>query len=146
MAFETISSEKTNVHPLIESYSLNMTFVADAVMPLGTVVKLKTDGEVGKVAAATDLPLGVVVTPNKAIGGKVTVQTNFCVHKLVTAGEDIDAGDLLSVTGHETDGTPTVAVAGPADVVYGIALGAFLNNATGYMGVYRMPYALPAAP
>lgn len=137
MSFETITPEVKNVHPLIESYSLNMSFLGDAILGLGAVVKLKSDGQVGAVTVATDHPFATVVAPNKAIAGRVTVQTNFCIHKYFRADGAVTCGNLLSVTGHHTDGVPKMKVAVTTNYVYAQALETVADTAYGYCGVFR---------
>lgn len=140
MAFETISIEKENVTPLVESYSLNTSFVCDAIVATGAIVKLKTNGEVTPVAASTDVTFGVVVCGNKEIGQKVTVQTNFSAVVIGKASAAVAVNDEVAVTGYDNVlALGTYAPAANGDYMTGVALSAGALNARVRIGIYRQP-------
>ncbi len=137
---ETLSSAKKNPLPLVESYSLNKGFVCDTVVNEGAIVKLKVNGEVTPVTAVTDKVLGVVVVGNKAISGKVTVQTNFSAIAVGQSDAATAIADEVACSGIDGGTLKTkykVAVA--TNVIVGTVLVGGANLAEVVIGIHRQP-------
>lgn len=141
MSFETISPEKKNVLPLVESYSINKSFICDSTVVLGQAVKLNTDGTVTPVTAATDVPIGIVVAPNRADDTRITVQTFFSAVVLGVADSTVTTGNVVAITGN-TAGANKFKTAIATYFVVGIALTTATNTNAVYVGLLRSPYLM----
>lgn len=127
-----------------ESYSLNFSYVSQAILPKGALVKL--DPATGEVLAATAADaFGILTVGCKAIGEKVTVQTQFNAEVIGQADVAVTLGAKLCTTGIDATTKRTkykIAVAG--NTVVGTALSAGADTAEITVGVLRTFYTLPA--
>lgn len=130
----TLDKSPKTRFPLKDYEAINITFPTDDTdVRVGTAVKLLSTGKVERVAAATDLPIGVTITHNStygtggstsaASGAGVTVQTNFKGVVCMRATAAVAVGAEVAVSGYDSateNSNVTTAVA--TNVVFGIAL------------------------
>ncbi|CAB4185069.1 hypothetical protein UFOVP1492_126 [uncultured Caudovirales phage] len=141
MAFETISPEKANVIPYSEDGTINRCHVSDTVLYKGAIVKLLSTDKVALVAAVTDVPYGVVIVPNRAVGEEVTVQTYFAAVCEGQADAAVTRGNLLAVSGFDaTTKKADYKVAVATNFVSAFALTTAADNAALTVGILRAPY------
>jgi len=78
--------------------SVDVSFTINEEVPLGTPVKVTGDNTVGKVTAATDMPIGIVLnTETKSDRIIAVVKTQFMAIKRAEAtGGAVVAGDKLN--------------------------------------------------
>lgn len=125
---------------LTESYSINLGFVCKDVLPAGAVVTLEADGEVSAFKG-TGLPLGILEVGCENANEGVTVQTQFVADVIGKADGDIEAGEQVSVTGHDTTNGRTLTkykVAEADTYVIGLALSSASDGEEVRVGVYRV--------
>lgn len=127
-----------------ESYAIAHSFSCDAIVKKGQLVKLKSNGDVTPVTAATDIPVGVVVVGNAAVDTDVTVQTIFSAIMTALADGTVDEGNTLACTGHTTN-VPKFAVGVTTSVISAIALTGATTGLAITVGVLRTPYLMTVA-
>jgi hypothetical protein len=85
--------------------SIDMSFTATELLPEGCQVKLTGDMVVGKVAAATDSPIGIVALSEDKIDRKrVLVKTQFMAVARAKASGAVTAGNYLNAASLNADG------------------------------------------
>jgi len=127
--------------PYQEDKSLDIGFDCDAKLEKGAIVKLSSDGDVDAIAAATDLPLGVVSVGNSAAGEKLTVKTGFvAVSKVIIDTDDVVIGDKLSFTAWDaTNKLTKVKKSLTTNYISAIALTAGGDTDEIMVGILRTP-------
>lgn len=125
-----------------ENESIDIGHVCDtALVPLGTVVKLKTNGEVTPVTAVTDQPYGVLSVGCKAIGDKVTVKTPFVAVVVGESSGTTAVNDDVAAQALNSGGTlMKYKTALETNWVIGKVLVGGANAAEIRVGIYRNPY------
>jgi hypothetical protein len=119
----TLSSTTRNAIPYNEEGSkFSYGAVADAILPVGTVVSLLSTGKVAAVTAYTDVQIGVVIVPNTVAGGMVTVQTKFTTVVNAVADGTVAIGAVVDATGNNGSGVPKFKATATGGNACGIAL------------------------
>lgn len=119
-----------------ESYSLNISFVSDAILPKGSLVRLLSTGHVS--AATNADAFGIVTVGCKAVGEKVTVQTQFNTELVGKADGAVAIGDLLTTTGYDaTAELSKYKVAATTNLIVAVALSAGADTEEVVVGVLR---------
>jgi hypothetical protein len=143
----TIDNASPAKLPIKEGQLIAIAFPTDATnLKEGAVVKLLNTGKVAVVAAATDVPVGIVEVFNDKYkdAATVTVRTHFqAIAKCLVDTTTTAIGDLVSVTGWDaTAYKATVAPATAGDFVYGIALTGGDDTDPIDVGILRVPFRL----
>lgn len=123
-----------------ESWPLAFGFPAASDVSLGQLVVLKDTGEVDKLAASTDRPLGVVVKAGKT-GERATVLTPFSAELVATADVDITLGQEVSFGSYDAATfSDKYKPSAANDFVAGIALSDALAGEDVVIGILRSTY------
>lgn len=119
----TLSSTTRNAIPYNdEDCKFSYGAIADAILPVGTIVKLLSTGKVAAVTAYTDVQLGVVIVPNTVAGGYLTVQTKFTTVVVGVADSTVAVGAVVDATGNNGSGIPKFKATAAGGNAIGIAL------------------------
>lgn len=124
-----------------ESWSICEGFDCNAPASVGTIVKFVGDGNVAPIAAASDVPFGIITSGCTEANSPVTVQTQFNALVRGKAGAAITAGDELAATGVETVNGQVItkyAKATTGQYISGIAMNTAANAGDVWVGVMRV--------
>ena len=136
----TLGTKPTIKVVMEESYALAVGFVAASDLTRGQVVKLKTDGTVDKIAALTDMPIGVVTVAAKT-GERATVQTSFAAIVKGEASGSVTTSNALAVESFNvTNKRDEYKVAIATNVVSAIALSDAADGVELEVGILRTPF------
>lgn len=112
-----------------------------ASMPTGTIVKLNTgNGKLEAVAAATDVPFGVLEVGSSAVDDHVTVKTQFsAIARAKAGGSALTKGDRLAAQSLDgTSGLMVYAAAAATHYTVAVALEDASANAELYVGILKV--------
>lgn len=142
MAITTIGNSSKTVVFFEDSKGIGYTFPAAAALPKGVPVKLGTDGRVSAVAAATDIPIGMISTGSKDADETVTVLTAFvAVVKGKASGAGVDAGVEVAATALDAaDDLVDYAVAAATHRVSGVVLEGGADGEEILVGLFGQAY------
>ena len=141
-AITTLGAKTVKDITVEESYLIAIKRTADdADMRRGRIVTLDSDGEVSLVSAATEYPLGMVVSGGEAVGDTVTIATPFYAIIRAKASGAVAIGDRLACNGQDsgTDKLSTFIVAVATNYVSAVALTAGADEAEITVGLLRTP-------
>jgi len=141
---DTLGTTRKSIIKKEEMYALNHGFIAKGAITdeyeRGQVVKLDTaTGEVEPIAAAADVPFGVLTAGGKG-GDRVTVQTNYSIIMNTKADGVVAMGDELSASGVDADAVNTFKTSVAGDTVMARALGVAADGEWVLVGVTRSTY------
>lgn len=139
MSFSTLGADTVRIFKKEESYCITEGYTASAAMQKGAVVKLNTTtNEVEPIAAATDLPFGVLTVGCNAAGEKVTVITQFSAISKVQLTANVALGAKLTANGYDTSTKyAKAATSATTQTVFAIALEAGSTSDVILVGVLR---------
>ena len=138
----TLGTVKTTVVTKEESYAIAHSFTSNEALTKGTPVKLRTDGKIEKCGAATDKPIGIVVSGCKAANSIVTVQTEFAAIMNASADAALTTGDLVSATGVDGNDVAKFKKSVATNYICGVALNAAADTEGVEVGILRTSYLL----
>jgi hypothetical protein len=115
-AINTLTSTRKNkVVVIADQGKVSRSFVCDAVLDNGTIVKLLSTGKVAVTAAATDVVLGVVTAGNKTAGDSVTVHLVGSAIVRGIASGTVAVGGVVDANGYDATNKLTTFVATTAN-------------------------------
>jgi hypothetical protein len=142
---KTLGTTPSTTILIEETYGLNIGFVMSTGTPQrGMLVKMDTTGTVSPVTAATQRPVGVIVSAydKNAEANSVRVATPFQQIVRMKFAAAINAGVEVAATGFDTtDNVPTGAAAVTGNIVSGVVLQRLTASAgIVEVGILRTPY------
>jgi len=143
MAITTIGGFEKAKFNHKQMHIIALSYECDVLAEPGMAVKFNNDGTVTDIAAATDLPIGIVEVGNKAADGNVTVRVNFsAVYEAKAGAEVANIGTPLSAVAPASEEQKYIA-ATSGDYVSAIALSsAAADGDPLVVGVLQSPYKL----
>lgn len=150
MSFEQLSpdSKISNMHYNDDrgiNLGRNNNFTATAICPIGTPVKLNSDGTVSPVAAVTDFVFGIVVKANRFLNTDPipdwpTILTPYSAIIWGVSDAGSTTGAKVACSGQDaTTASPKFKTAVTTNYVIGQALETATNGNRIHVGIYYQP-------
>lgn len=124
-----------------ESWSICEGFDCNAPVSVGTIVKFAGEGLVAPIAAAADVPFGIITSGCNEANQPVTIQSQYNAivrgkaTAAITAGQELAAGGVATVSGQTLTNYAPVAA---GQYIAAHALGDAANGEDVWVGVMRV--------
>jgi hypothetical protein len=137
----TLGFGADNTFAMKDNSNLAIGFLANEELKEGTVVKLVAEDSVEAVAAATDVPLGIVISSQLKADGttwRCVIQTPFQAIVRGKASGAVTAGDNISAVSFDAvDELQLYKAAGAGEVAIGRAFYDAADTDQVFVGIFR---------